>query len=308
MNISHDLPDDATQIGIIAIGRIANTTFSDTAEKMPFLSRMIRIQQSHSEETTSHSGIEISIARGSEQHFQAVKARCGSVQFHEEINSAVTGLNLLVIYVDIVELSKDDCLHAAANAVRLSGVSSIAVVIAAAENDGDRAELSKSPVYRAICQSNSACISIYEAQQTSLEIFVQIYRSIALPAASRAGWVGVDLEDVMSVFATHGSGSHYGIGSATGNNSEQIALHLALQNLPQENNPLTETASILVTIEGRSNLMNLAHICSIMTKVRLSSPNAHIICGAYSTDDLDSDFRVTLIRTTTERQGLLAVG
>ena len=282
------------KIGIVALGRVAGAVFSTKLEDFPFLSRTIWIQAIAAQPGQSCTNTEISITQGLHRHNQPINSR-GADRYIERASLAVEGLQLLFVVLDLAEPLGDEVLLTVTEAIQATRISAIAVAITPDAGNKRFHDLAQLAPYHALCQSCRTCIPIPDAQHNSLILLSQIYRSIVLPSTSQDGWIGVDFEDVMSVFAKQNGRSLFGIGSATGQDAEQIALQLAISSSTLGHSSLGQETSLLIFVEGRTGVITLDHIYVVVKNVRAICPNAHTICSAYSIDHLAVDFRITII-------------
>lgn len=284
-------------IGLMIIGGFTGTIFDWNAENIPHVTRSISIDS------------KLSIDKGSASYPESSPTGSVLSKYKDEIVSAVAGLDLLFILVDQDELSGSGILLAVADVIRETGIPTIAVAIAALTAEGERHRQTALAEYRALSQSSNAYFliprdlpgrlldqgaSIADVQQAPLTIFGQIYRSIVLPSTEQ-GWVGIDFQDVMTVFTKYNGMTYFGIGSATGEHAEEVALNMAINSPSLGGKLLAQANAVLVTIEGRPDIIKMGHIESIMEGVNAFCPDIDVMYGAYTITELATDYRITII-------------
>lgn len=143
--------------------------------------------------------------------------------------------------------------------------------------------------------------TVKEAFKMADDVLCQGVRSITDLMLTSA-LVNLDFADIKTVLANTGR-AMMGTGEAEGENRALIAAEKAISNPLLDDDSIKGARSILINIAGGNDL-NLMEVDAVTDRVRSElPPEANIIFGTYTDENLDGKIRVSLVATGIDKKG-----
>jgi cell division protein FtsZ len=143
---------------------------------------------------------------------------------------------------------------------------------------------------------------IREAFELSDDVLMQAVKGIS-DVVLLPGRVNVDFADVKTVMASRGR-AVMGMGIAKGPGRAVEAAHKAISSPLIEDGSIKGARAVLINITGGSD-MGINETAEVMGVIKAEAdPDANIIFGVVDSDDMNEEFKVTVIATGFDEEGV----
>ena len=297
------------KIGVIAIGSAGGAILKEQRANLPCLSRAIAIDTNPFGLRRTDADVKIQIGDGRKRYIEPTAARFLANAKREEIASAVSGLDLVFILAGMGGATGTGISPIVAEVTHDARISTIAATIIPFEFEGRRRQQIAEVGLRSISRRVNASIPLSNelfarsADDGTLidrvlaevpKAFTHLYRGV-VNNLSGPGLVGIDFEDVRVVLSQRAGQAAFGFGAASGENSGKMAALNAIASPLLGQARLQKATAVLLTIEGRPEILKMREISNIMNTLNGVCPEALLMVGAIPNPTQVEDCSVTIL-------------
>lgn len=297
------------KIGVIAVGSAGGTILNEQRANLPYLSRTIAIDTNPFRLHRTDADFKIQIGDGIKRYIEPTAARFLANAKREEIASAVSGLDLVFILAGMGGATGTGVSPIVAEVTHDAGISTIAATIAPFEFEGRRrlqiAEAGRRSISRRVDTSISLSNELFaqSADDGALidkvlaevpKAFTHLYRGVVNNLGG-PGLIVIDFEDVREVLSQRARQAALGFGAASGENSGKMAALNSVASPLLGQARLQKATAVLVTIEGRPEILKMREISNILNALYDFCPEALLLFSAIPNPTQIEDCNVTIL-------------